>query len=248
VPGLVTHQWFIPTVPGTYEILCEELCGTGHFAMRGKVVVDEQAAYDAWLASRPTFAETQQRPEGNAAVGAGTYAVCAACHGPQGEGNVALNAPKLAGLDSWYMRHQIANFQNGVRGADPQDMYGVQMAPMARTLVNAESVENVLAHIATLPDTPAAPSVLGDADRGRAIFTTCAVCHGREGQGRWGTNAPRLAGMSDWYLVRQLTNFRGRIRGGHDADIYGDQMHMLAASLKDEQAIGDVVAYINTLR
>ena len=44
VPGLVTYQWFTPTVPGTYEILCEELCGTGHFAMRGKIVVDEPAA------------------------------------------------------------------------------------------------------------------------------------------------------------------------------------------------------------
>jgi cytochrome c oxidase subunit 2 len=54
--------------------------------------------------------------------------------------------------------------------------------------------------------------------------------------------------MSDWYLVRQLGNFRDRIRGAHDADIYGDQMYMLAASLRDERAINDVVAYINTLR
>jgi cytochrome c oxidase subunit 2 len=146
------------------------------------------------------------------------------------------------------MRRQIANYQNGLRGADPRDTFGIQMAPMARTLANAESVENVLAHIATLPDTPPEPTVLGDADRGGAIFTTCAVCHGNAAAGRWGTNAPRLAGMSDWYLARQLGNFRDRIRGGHDADIYGDQMHMLAASLRDEQAINDVVAYINTLR
>ena len=64
VPGLVTYQWFTPTVPGNYEILCEELCGTGHFAMRGKVVVDEPAAYQAWLANQPTFAQTQARPVG----------------------------------------------------------------------------------------------------------------------------------------------------------------------------------------
>ena len=41
VPGMLTYQWFTPMVPGTYEILCEELCGAGHFAMRGKVVVDK---------------------------------------------------------------------------------------------------------------------------------------------------------------------------------------------------------------
>ena len=33
VPGMVTYQWFEPTVPGNYEILCEELCGIGHFEM-----------------------------------------------------------------------------------------------------------------------------------------------------------------------------------------------------------------------
>ncbi|HEY7672984.1 MAG TPA: cytochrome c oxidase subunit II, partial [Gammaproteobacteria bacterium] len=43
VPGMVTYQWFTPTVPGTYEVLCEELCGVGHFAMRGKVVVEAPA-------------------------------------------------------------------------------------------------------------------------------------------------------------------------------------------------------------
>jgi cytochrome c oxidase subunit 2 len=248
VPGMVTHQWFTPTVPGTYEVLCEELCGVGHFAMRGKVVVDEPAAFEQWLASKPTFAETLERPTGNAAVGAATYAVCAACHGQQGEGNMALNAPKLAGLDAWYIRRQIANYQNGVRGADSRDMFGIQMAPMSRTLASAEAVESVLAHVATLPDTAAEPTIVGDAERGRATFATCAVCHGEQGEGRWGTNAPRLAGMSDWYLVRQLGNFRERIRGGHAADVYGDQMYMLATSLKDEQAISDVVAYINTLR
>jgi cytochrome c oxidase subunit 2 len=30
VPGMVTYQWFTPTVAGTYEVLCEELCGVGH--------------------------------------------------------------------------------------------------------------------------------------------------------------------------------------------------------------------------
>jgi heme/copper-type cytochrome/quinol oxidase subunit 2 len=39
VTGMITHLWLTPTVPGEYEILCEELCGIGHFAMRGRVVV-----------------------------------------------------------------------------------------------------------------------------------------------------------------------------------------------------------------
>ena len=61
-------------------------------------------------------------------------------------------------------------------------------------------------------------------------------------------NAPRLAGMSDWYLVTQLKNFKQRIRGAHPDDKYGDQMALMAATLADDQATNDLVAYINTLR
>ena len=108
--------------------------------------------------------------------------------------------------------------------------------------------ENALAYIKTLPDTPAPPTVTGDVERGRRLFETCHICHGDNGEGRWGTNAPKLAGMSDWYLKRQLEYFKARVRGGHEGDIYGDQMNMVANSLVGEHAIDDVVAYINTLR
>jgi cytochrome c oxidase subunit 2 len=249
VPGLVTYQWFTPTVPGAYEILCEELCGTGHFAMRGKVVVDEPAAYQTWLSAQPTFAQTQARPVGNATAGGGSFATCSACHGQQGEGNPQLNAPKLAGLDAWYARRQLLHYQTGVRGTATGDQFGPQMAPMSQLVADVATRENVLAYIETLPNNAAPVTVTGgDAGRGRSLYSTCSTCHGAEGQGRWGTNAPRLAGMSDWYLERQLGYFKAAIRGGHPDDIYGDQMNLVAGVLKDENAIKDVIAYINTLR
>jgi cytochrome c oxidase subunit 2 len=248
VPGLVTYQWFIPTVPGTYEILCEELCGTGHFAMRGKVVVDEQAAYDVWLANQPTFAQTQARPVGNATAGQASYAVCSACHGQQGEGNQQLNAPKIAGLADWYARRQLVNYQQGVRGTAMGDQFGPQMAPMSQLVVDPATRENVLAYIATLPDNPPQTTVDGDAEHGRALYSTCSTCHGANGQGRWATNAPPLAGMSDWYLERQLGYFKEGVRGSHTDDIYGDQMSLVAGVLVGDNAIRDVIAYINTLR
>lgn len=56
VPGAVTYFWLTPTRTGTFDILCAELCGVGHPQMRGKVVVEESAAYQAWLAKQQTFA------------------------------------------------------------------------------------------------------------------------------------------------------------------------------------------------
>lgn len=247
VPGMETFLWLTPTKIGRFEILCEELCGIAHFAMRGAVVVQEPDDFDAWLAQQPTYREISARTAGNAAIGAAQYAVCAACHGQQGEGLAALNAPKIAGQSDWYLRRQLNNYKNGVRGAHQDDLYGRQMAPMAATLFNQEAVDNVVAYIQTFPDEPAPATIEGDVAKGQKLYRTCAYCHGDSGQGIWAMNAPRTAGMSDWYLARQIQNFKDGIRGSHPTDYYGFQMGLLARVLRDEKSINDVVAYINTL-
>jgi len=57
VPGMVTYFWFVPTRTGTFEALCFELCGIGHPNMRGRVVVDTESDYQAWLQKQKTFAQ-----------------------------------------------------------------------------------------------------------------------------------------------------------------------------------------------
>jgi len=57
VPGVVTYYWFTPIRTGDFEILCMEYCGTGHYAMRGRVLVDEQKDYEEWLSEQMTFEE-----------------------------------------------------------------------------------------------------------------------------------------------------------------------------------------------
>src|SRR6266567_1624677 len=61
VPGMVSYVWFIPTRTGTFEILCAELCGAAHYNMRGKVVVEEESEYQAWLRKQKTFAQLSAR-------------------------------------------------------------------------------------------------------------------------------------------------------------------------------------------
>jgi cytochrome c oxidase subunit 2 len=247
VPGMVTHMWLTPTEPGEYEILCEELCGIGHFAMRGRVVVTPRADYDAWLAGLPNFTGTQQLAAADPAAGAAQYATCMACHGPSGEGNQGLNAPRLAGQPAWYLRRQLLSFRNGVRGAQQNDTFGAQMRAFASMLPDEAAIRNLAAYIETLPGHEPVATVQGDIGRGRRLYTTCASCHGRQGQGIWALNAPRLAQMSDWYLVRQLQNFQQRVRGAHRQDFYGWQMATVSDMLADDRAIHDIVAYINTL-
>jgi cytochrome c oxidase subunit 2 len=248
VPGLVTYIWFTPTRTGKFDLLCNELCGVGHFAMRGSVVVEEEAAFQAWLSSHPTFAQTSSQAAGDAAAGKPLYAVCAACHGLKGEGNRALNAPKLSGQGDWYLKRQLKYYKQGARGTHDKDVFGKTMAPMAATLADDAAIDNVVAYIKTLPDDPAPATVKGNARNGQERYVTCGACHGANGRGIPATNAPGLKGMSDWYLVTQLKNFKQGIRGAHPKDLYGPQMASMAAMLGDDQAINDLVAYINTLR
>jgi cytochrome c oxidase subunit 2 len=72
VPGIPTTMWFTPKYTTkemkekygqdfTYEISCDQMCGKGHFSMRGTIIVESQAEYSAWMA--------QQKPQYEAASG-----------------------------------------------------------------------------------------------------------------------------------------------------------------------------------
>ena len=184
----------------------------------------------------------------DAAAGKSAYAVCAACHGQQGEGNVAMNAPKLAGQEPWYIERQLAAFRDGLRGTAPGDTFGAQMRPMAMAVGDATAQANLIAYIASLPDVEVPTTVAGDAAAGKSAYMVCAACHGQNAEGNQQMGGPALAGQDDWYLVRQINNYKKGLRGYDPKDTFGMQMKPMAATLATDKAVNDVVAYINTLK
>ena len=50
LPGREIRFWFEATEPGQHELVCAELCGLGHYRMRGQVIIESQDEFDAWLA------------------------------------------------------------------------------------------------------------------------------------------------------------------------------------------------------
>ncbi|MCU1750582.1 c-type cytochrome [Pseudomonas sp. 6D_7.1_Bac1] len=95
VPGMVSYFWFTPTKTGKYEILCAEYCGVGHYNMRGHMIVEEQDAFDQWLSSQPTFAQTlatAARPSRDSVLEKGRLLVekhgCSACHSQDGSASL----------------------------------------------------------------------------------------------------------------------------------------------------------------
>lgn len=245
LPGQMSRFWFTPTQTGTYESTCAEHCGVGHFAMRAKVHVVSQEEFDAWLDEQETVAEFRAAGSGDPDAGRGQYAVCASCHGQNGEGNVDMNAPALTGLSAWYLVRQLENFKSGVRGSDTNDTFGAQMAAFANQL-DEKAMRDIAAYVQSFPEHIAEATITGNTGRGKRLYRTCSFCHGGDGEGRWSSNAPQLAGMNDWYLVRQLEHFREGVRGRHPQDMYGSQMVDMSQFLVDEKAVRDVVSYINT--
>ena len=111
--------------------------------MMSKAEIDAVASHIAGLTPR---AKAAPALNGDPAAGASFYAVCAACHGPKGEGIQQMNAPPLAMFEDWYVARQLRKFQSGVRGRIAEDPVGLQMSGMAMT-VPAEAVDNVAAYV-----------------------------------------------------------------------------------------------------
>ncbi len=179
--------------------------------------------------------------------GAEGYKLCAGCHGFSGEGNQIVDAPSLAGRESWYLERQIRNFRDGVRGHSEDDSPGRNMAAMMAGLTSDEDILDIVAYIETLPAATHESTIEGDAGNGQTVYATCVACHGAQGEGNATLNAPALSGIEDWYQLAQLEKYRNGARGGDSADVYGMQMAPMARALGDEQAMRDVVAYIASL-
>jgi cytochrome c oxidase subunit 2 len=183
--------------------------------------------------------------------GEALYDLCAQCHGSQGQGNALFLAPAIAGLDKWYIETQLKKFRTGLRGTHFDDIAGMRMRPMSLTLRSEEDVVAVATYAASLPDYKPERTVEGSVEAGKSLYVICAACHGQNGEGVQAMSSPSLNRTSDWYLVSQLNKFKAGIRGTNPKDpisfLMGPQSPM-AMTLKTEQSVRDVVAYITTLK
>ena len=91
---------------------------------------------------------------GNPEAGQQTYlSICSACHGSDGVGIEVLGTTSLVYLSEEYLARQLKYFRDGVRGSDPRDIRGMQMAAMSKLLMTDQAIADVAAYITSLrPD------------------------------------------------------------------------------------------------
>ena len=179
--------------------------------------------------------------------GAELYETCLPCHGENAVGNPEIAAPAVAGLPQWYIEEQLVGFQNGYRGDHASDLPGLRMRPMALSLTREGDVESVAEYVASLPAVYPASTLHGNAGAGAASYAVCVACHGEDGLGNQDLHAPPIVQLDDWYLLNQLRNFKSGARGAAAGDTWGATMRVNSLALTD-QAMQDVIAYVQTLR
>ncbi|MBW2693575.1 MAG: cytochrome c4 [Deltaproteobacteria bacterium] len=181
---------------------------------------------------------------GDPAAGATKAAVCAGCHGPDGNA-LAPIFPNLAGQRSDYIAKQLHDFKAGQR-VDPV------MAGMA-AMLSDQDIADVAAYFESgTPNSGSGDPMLVAA--GERIYRKgrpeigllpCIGCHGPNGKGANGAidgGFPALGGQNPDYLMKQLQSFRG----GSRANDWKGIMQIIASRLSDED-IAALIAYVNSL-
>lgn len=219
VPGMVSHFWFTPITVGKFEILCAEFCGVGHYNMRGHMIVEQQGAFDQWLNSQPTFAQTlttAAKPSRDSLLEKGRQLAeshgCRACHSQDGSASLGPGWKDLYGrteqladgtsvtVDEAYLKQSIL---------DPKARLVQGYPPvMVPYTLNEDDMGALVAFIKSLSAArqdkePAASDAAGGrgdlAAQGQRVAESlgCLVCHSVDGSKGVGPSLQGLYGKTE---------------------------------------------------
>jgi cytochrome c553 len=190
---------------------------------------------------------TANAAQGDAEAGKSKTAMCAACHGIDGNSLVPIY-PKLAGQSANYLVKQLAEFKLGMTSGGASGRVDPVMGGMAMTL-SEQDMADVAAFYASQTATAGNGS---DNAHGKKLYlggnaemevTACVACHGINGKGMPSAGFPALASQNADYLKSQLEKFRN---GSRNNDANG-MMQGVAANLTDAE-ITALSQYMSSLK
>jgi cytochrome c553 len=143
------------------------------------------------------------------AVAQERLALCAACHGEDGNSRNP-EVPSIAAQPQLFIENQLILFREELRKSE-------QMLPVVKGLKDAEIVK-LAQHFSKLPakpmETSPADPALVQRGRAKAKALRCGVCHLSAFEGQ--KQMPRLAGQRELYLEREMRAYRDNTRSGGD--------------------------------
>jgi cytochrome c553 len=190
------------------------------------------------------FVSLQGLAEGDASAGQTKTAICAACHGADGNSMVP-NWPKLAGQHEQYLVRQVSLIQSGARAVP--EMIGIVTSLSPQDIADIAAWYSKQAIVGGVADE--AQIALGErifrAGNMESGVPACMACHGPAGEGNPLAGYPALAGQQAVYTGNMLTRFRNGENWG-EGDASSQVMNGVAAKLTDAE-IAAVASYIQGL-
>lgn len=196
------------------------------------------AAAFSLLVTMPAFAA------GDATAGQAKSAICAACHGADGNSAVP-NWPKIAGQHATYLERQLGLIKSGARPVP--EMIGIVASLSDQDLANVAAFYSTQTIKAGLADeaTRAMGEQLYRSGNSATGIPACMACHGPAGEGNPLAKYPALAGQHSVYTEKMLNGFRSGTTWGED-DESSKIMTDVSFRLTDKE-IKAVAAYIQGL-
>jgi len=181
---------------------------------------------------------------GDADAGQAKSAVCAACHGADGN-SVVPNWPKLAGQYAPYLQRQLGLIKGGQRTVP--EMTGIVVSLSDQDMADLAAWFSSQTASAGLTDEAlrASGELIYRSGNAETNVPACMSCHGPAGEGNPLSGYPHLAGQHSVYTEKMLTGFRAGTTWGAD-DSNSKIMADVANRLTDAE-IKAVASYIQGL-
>jgi len=196
------------------------------------------------IASSLVFFSLHAFAQGDAAAGQGKSAICAACHGVDGN-SVVPNWPKLAGQHQEYLIRQTHLIKDGARPVP--EMMGITPGLSDQDILDITAYFTAQKNSGGVADE--SKVVVGEriyrAGNAESGVPACMSCHGPAGEGNPLAGYPVVAGQHALYVANMLTRFRQGEHWGDD-DHLSKIMNGSASELTNEE-IEAVASYIQGL-
>ena len=179
--------------------------------------------------------------QGDAAVGRSKAAICATCHGAEGNSELPMN-PKLAGQNATYITKQLMDYKSGVRSNQTMSAMVLNLSEQDMQDISAWYSSQQVTLQGADPKFVELGESLYRAGIKELAVPACSACHSPTGRGNAPAGFPSLGGQHAEYTLQQLKDFRAGVRQNDESSM----MRIVVERLTDRE-LEALASYVSGL-
>ena len=179
--------------------------------------------------------------QGDASAGRSKAAICATCHGAEGNSELPIN-PKLAGQNATYITKQLMDYKSGVRSNQTMSAMVLNLSEQDMQDISAWYSSQQVTLQGADPKFVELGESLYRAGNKELAVAACSACHSPTGRGNAPAGFPSLGGQHAEYTLQQLKDFRAGVRQNDESSM----MRIVVERLTDRE-LEALASYVSGL-